>query len=113
MSAGTERASLAAFVVWPHRPFGLGVGRPLRRHRDELAAAVLNGGVFQLNVLTLRIERDAWPSADIFRDVGRADGVGQGFRVGRLGALVSVSSNEQRLECIDVVGVHVDAWILL
>src|SRR5690242_1650082 len=65
--------SLRALVVGLERPFDLGIGRRLRRHGDELAAAVLDRGALQLVVLTLGVEHDAGAGADIAGDAGLAD----------------------------------------
>ena len=107
------RRSSAALVVRAHRKFGLGVGGGLRRDRDQLAAAVLDGGVLQLVVLALGVELDAGTGADIVGDVGRADGVGERLRIGRARPLVGVRGDQQRLERIDVVGVEIDAGMRL
>src|SRR6266567_7900277 len=75
--------SLPALVVGSDGPLGGGIGCALRRDRHQLAAAVLDGGVLELVVLPLGVERDARTGRDVLRDVGRADRVGQRLRIGR------------------------------
>src|SRR5262245_66293884 len=103
----------SALVVGGQGPNHLGVCRGKRSDRDELAAAVLDSGVLQFVVLAFGVELDARTNADIFRNLRGTDGLGQGFRVAGAGPFVGLRSYEQRLECIYMIRIHIDARVAL
>src|SRR6267154_1646749 len=86
--SGDAIRSLSALVVGSDGPLGGGIGCALRRDRYQLAAAVLDGGVLELVVLPLGVERDARTGRDVVGNVGCANSVGERLRIGRAGALV-------------------------
>src|SRR5258708_13538698 len=87
--SGDAIRSLPALVVSRDGPFGGGIGCALRRDRHQLAAAVLDGGVLELVVLPLGVERDARTGRDIVDDVGRTDPAGHRLRIAPAPPLVA------------------------
>src|ERR1700722_12779673 len=95
-------------LIRRHWPYRFAVRRLLRGDGNQLAATILDAAANNLVILTLGVERNARPDTGIVGDIGRAYRIGQRFRIGRTGTLVSVGCNQQGLERINLVGVEID-----